>query len=437
MPTPLNVLYIHSHDTGRYIQPYGYAVDSPRLQRLAEEGTLFRKAFCAAPTCSPSRAALLTGQMPHACGQFGLSHLGFELQHRERHLANQLQQAGFRTVLAGMQHVVQDDVAGCGYTEVLPSWQQSDEERVASSVAWLEEHAAAGTPFFLDVGFNATHRPFPQSASGAERYVELPTPVPDTPETRRDMADFHASVRLYDSYVGSILDALSASGAAERTLVICTTDHGAAFPQMKCTLSDHGTGVMLLMRGPADRIVPGQVIDAMVSQIDLYPTLCELLELEAPAWLQGTALTGLLDGSATGEVNEAVYAEITYHAAYEPTRMVRTPRYKYIRDCHNYGRPILANIDPGITKTALCEVGLAEMSIDKERLYDLMLDPAERENLIGQVAQRDVAEMMRDHLEQWMVKSEDPLLSGAVAPPEGARVTEMSAVDPKAPPPAE
>jgi N-sulfoglucosamine sulfohydrolase len=437
MPTPLNILYIHSHDTGRYIQPYGYAVDSPRLQRLAEEGTLFRKAFCAAPTCSPSRAALLTGQLPHLCGQFGLSHRGFELQHRERHLANQLKQAGFRTVLTGMQHVVQHDFAGCGYTEVLDSHAQSDEQRVASATAWLAEHAASGEPFFLDVGFNVTHRPFPRSGDGEERYVSLPAPVPDTPQTRRDVADFNASVRLYDQYVGAMLDALEASGAADRTIVVCTTDHGAAFPQMKCTLTDHGTGVMLLMRGPSDRIVPGQVIDAMVSQIDLYPTLCELLGLESPAWLQGTSLTGLLDGSSDAEVNDAVYAEITYHAAYEPTRMVRTPRYKYIRDFHNYGKPILANMDPGITKAVLCEAGLGSMSIDKERLYDLLLDPMERENLIGQVGCRDVAETMRDHLEQWMVKTEDPLLAGAVAPPCGASITEMSAVDPKAPPPTE
>ena len=430
MPTPLNVLYIHSHDTGRYIEPYGYGVPAPRLQRLAEEGALFRKAFCAAPTCSPSRAALLTGQMPHTCGQFGLSHLGFELQHRERHLANWLKEAGFRTVLAGMQHVVQQDFAGCGYTEVLDSQAQSDEARVAGVATWLAEQASTDEPFFLDVGFDATHRPFPSSDPKKASYVALPALVPDTAATRRDMADFHAAVQLYDDYVGRVLDALEASGLADRTLVVCTTDHGVAFPQMKCTLSDHGTGVMLLMRGPADRIVPRLVIDAMVSQIDLYPTLCDLLELPAPEWLQGTSLAGLLDGSVTGEVNEAVYAEITYHAAYEPSRMVRTPRYLYTRDFHNYGRPILANMDPGITKTALCEVGLGERSIDKERLYDLMLDPTERENLIGQVGYRDVAEAMRDHLEQWMVRREDPLLAGAVAPPEGARVTEMSAANP-------
>ena len=63
-----NILYLHSHDTGRYIQPYGHQVPTPNIQRLADQGLLFRKAFCAAPTCSGSRAALLTGEYPHRTG---------------------------------------------------------------------------------------------------------------------------------------------------------------------------------------------------------------------------------------------------------------------------------------------------------------------------------------------------------------------------------
>ena len=72
-----NILYLHSHDTGRYIQPYGYAVPAPNFQKLAEQGILFRQAFDAAPTCSPSRAALLTGYCPHNNGMLGLAHRGF------------------------------------------------------------------------------------------------------------------------------------------------------------------------------------------------------------------------------------------------------------------------------------------------------------------------------------------------------------------------
>jgi arylsulfatase A-like enzyme len=85
-----NIFYIHTHDTGRCIQPYGYEVPTLNLQRFANNGTLFRQAFACAPTCSPSRAALLTGRAPHACGMVGLAHLGFSLTDPGQHLARHL-----------------------------------------------------------------------------------------------------------------------------------------------------------------------------------------------------------------------------------------------------------------------------------------------------------------------------------------------------------
>src|SRR5262245_4032488 len=103
-----NILYIHSHDTGRYIQPYGHAVPTPNLQRLAEEGVLFRQAFCVAPTCSPSRASLLTGQSAHSSGMLGLAHRGFRLNDYGQHLIHTLRQAGYHSTLIGMQHEAAD-----------------------------------------------------------------------------------------------------------------------------------------------------------------------------------------------------------------------------------------------------------------------------------------------------------------------------------------
>ena len=70
--SPPNIVYVHSHDTGRHIQPYGYQVPTPNLQHLADQGILFRQAFCVVPTCSGSRACLLTGQYGHCNGMLGL-----------------------------------------------------------------------------------------------------------------------------------------------------------------------------------------------------------------------------------------------------------------------------------------------------------------------------------------------------------------------------
>ena len=100
-----NIVYLHSHDTGRYIQPYGYAVETPNMQRFAEEGVLFRNAFCAAPTCSPSRAALLTGMYPHSCGMLGLAGKNLcRLNDYGQHLSHFLKANGYETVLSGIEH---------------------------------------------------------------------------------------------------------------------------------------------------------------------------------------------------------------------------------------------------------------------------------------------------------------------------------------------
>ena len=100
-----NILYIHSHDTGRWIQPYGCAVPTPNLQRLAEGGVLFRQAFCAAPTCSPSRAALVTGTYPHCNGMMGLAHRGFSLNDYNHHVLHTLRACGYYSALSGVQHI--------------------------------------------------------------------------------------------------------------------------------------------------------------------------------------------------------------------------------------------------------------------------------------------------------------------------------------------
>src|SRR5712692_8336643 len=94
-----NIIYIHSHDTGRYLQPYGHAVPAPNLQRLAGQGVLFRQAFSAAPTCSPSRASLLTGQYAHSNGMLGLAHRGFSLNDYHQHIVHTVRRAGYSSAL--------------------------------------------------------------------------------------------------------------------------------------------------------------------------------------------------------------------------------------------------------------------------------------------------------------------------------------------------
>jgi arylsulfatase A-like enzyme len=338
---PLNILYLHSHDSGRYLSPYGHPVPTPNLRRLAAEGVVFRRAFSAAPTCSPSRASLLTGQCAHQNGMLGLAHRGFSMTDYHRHIVHTLRSAGYHSVLAGLQHVAARPEQ-IGYDQILRPATTQAADVAPQAVAFLNSKPKG--PFFLDAGFFETHREYPQpSPEDDPRYIQPPSPIADTPATRADMAGFHTSARHLDRGIGQILDALARNGLAENTLVISTTDHGLAFPRMKCNLNDSGWGVSLILRGPGV-FGGGKICDAMVSHIDLFPTLCESLKIPPPAWLEGRSLLPVLDGRLQ-EIHDQVFAEVNYHASYEPARAVRTHRCKYIRRYGDRHTPVLPNCD--------------------------------------------------------------------------------------------
>ncbi len=435
-----NIIYIHSHDTGRYIQPYGWGMSTPNFQRLAEGGVLFRKAFCAAPTCSPSRAALLTGQSAHNSGMLGLAHRGFSLADPQQHLANFLKSHGYETMLVGVQH--EGDPRLSGYARQEGLW---DEDNNPTGLDIVDEYLA-GThdrPFFLSIGFFETHRiewvcegfstdkHDPKDGDRDSRYVMPPPIFPDTPQTRRDFADFLTAVERYDRYVGRVLEALERNGLAETTLIISTTDHGIAFPGMKCNLTDHGIGVMLMMRGPGG-FTGGKVVDGMVSHIDVYPTVCDYLGVEHPAWLQGKSFLPLVNGEVN-EINEQITAEVTYHAAYEPQRCVRTKRYKYIRRYDNRQAPVLPNCDDSFSKTLWLESGWQEQPRPQEMLFDVIFDPQEVCNIAERPDMAGVLAEMRARLDTWMRETDDPLHAGPVAAPSGAKVNDSDGRSPRQP----
>ncbi len=225
-------------------------------------------------------------------------------------------------------------------------------------------------------------------------------------------------------------------GLANDTLVIATTDHGIAFPGMKCTLTDHGLGVYLILSwlpgktpGSPAFFQGGTAVDTMVSHLDIYPTLCELLGLPEPAWLQGRSLLPLLRGE-THTLHEELFGEVTYHAAYEPMRSARTARWKYIRRFTG-PRRVLPNTDDLPSKTALLARGWGETEIPSEQLFDLVFDPNEAHNLAGDGAHAAPLAEMRARLERWMQATHDPLLDGPVPAPPDALVNDPGGLSPQ------
>lgn len=422
-----NILYLHSHDSGRYLRPYGHSVPTPNLMRIAKSGILFRNMYCAAPTCSASRSALLTGQSPHAAGMNGLAHLGWSLHDYKQHMLHTLRSAkGYYTVLAGLQHIATDPKK-IGFDEVLTDKNQHAAHVADHAVAWLNK--SPRTPFFMDCGFFETHREFPKPTDNAD-YILPPAPLPDNPSTRYDMAGFHQSARDMDNAVGRVLDALEKNGLIENTIIISTTDHGIAFPDMKAHLRDGGIGVSFMMRGPGIFSKPG-VCDALLSQIDVFPTLCEHLDIARPPWLTGTSFLPVLRNEKS-EVNDVIFSEVTYHAAYEPKRCARTQRYKYIRRFDGRTRAVLPNCDDGPSKTYWMKQGWKERPLyEEEELYDLDFDPLEHHNLANDPKYRQIHDQLRERLANWMKSTNDPLLKGPVPVPAGGRTSPVNGDSPR------
>jgi len=415
---PPNILLVICHDLGQHIGCYGWPVDTPNLCRLAAEGVRFDEYFATAPQCSPSRASILTGQYPHACGVMGLVGGGWELPDAADTLPKALRSSGYETWLWGFQHENADRPAALGYDHDPIGFCRGEVPKIlARNVTpplcqWLRSRPRE--PFFASVGFFETHIPFskrPLGPGALERIRPLPY-LPDHPAIRQDLAELYNDVREVDRRVGEVLDALDDAGLAERTVVLFTTDHGIAFPRAKCSLYDPGTKTALLLRWPG-RVGENRVISELLSNVDLMPTLLDLAAVPAPAGLQGRSFAGLLCG---GEYRprEEVFCELTWHTEYDPTRAIRTGRHKFIR----HWDPPPGNLQPKDYWD--CCAGSEILSgrfaarWPQRELYDLAADPHEQHNLIGQHGFADLAERLEARLLDWMAATGDPLLAGPV-----------------------
>jgi arylsulfatase A-like enzyme len=354
----------------------------------------------------------------------GLAHRGWTLHDYGRHIVHPLREAGYWSALIGEQHL-SIDPGVLGYDHVIDIGTTRVHSIAPAAMQLIRSRPPQ--PFFLSIGFFETHREFFEPSSVRDAlYGAPPAHLPDTPETRADMASFKASARSLDQGVGAVLHALDEQGLADDTLVVLTTDHGLPFPGAKGTLSDRGLGVMLVVRGPGG-FHGGHVTDALVSQVDLYPTLCALAGAPPPDGLHGRSLLPLVRREAE-QVRDELFAELTYHAAYDPMRAIRTRRHKLIRHFGDRLEPVLPNVDDSPSKDLLVAAGWGRTPRPRVELYDLLMDPGEMRNLAGLPAHADVEAELATRLDAWMHETDDPLLDGPVPPPPGATVNDPGGV---------
>ncbi|NJL30644.1 MAG: sulfatase [Phycisphaerales bacterium] len=424
-PRPNVVLFI-PHDTGCHVSPYGVkTVHTPNCERLVREGVRFAHSFCTSPLCSPARAACVTGRYPHQNGVMGLTSDmvgGFDFYPGERHAATIFNDAGYNTVLCGFEHET-------------PHWQkQGFQQCLSGPGGWyngggdLRNHAReienwvknnqGDKPFYMQMGCHETHHAWSDFDTPPDETLGLTIPpyLKDLPEVRREVAQFQGAIRRLDDELGNILDTFDRLGLSENTIFVFTTDHGIDFPRAKGTLYDAGTGVFLFIRYPAGNWGQGRVIDDMVSQVDLLPTLLEACGIAVPGNISGRSYLPLLEGRAY-QPNQTIFTEKTYHDTYDPSRAVRTDRYKYIR---HFEVNIFQDLRLA-TETRRHYMKHDWRRRTLEELYDLQTDPNETHNLVADAHHQPILEKLRVSLLQWMRETQDPLLQGPVPSPHFAR----------------
>ncbi len=428
-----NVLMFIPHDLGDYLHCYGHEdVKTDNLDALSQQGVQFTKYFTVAPECCASRASMYTGQYPHQNGMVGLCFLGWKLNNPQQHLASRLRNGGYETHLFGTQHETRGPAEELGYSQHTSG---KDVATVCDNVVdFLKKPRDNDSPWFLNVGFQEVHRPWPQHTTFDPDKIQLPPYLPDTPEIREDYSYFYQNIQDMDQAIGKVLNELNQQGLNDDTLVIFTTDHGSPFPRAKASFYDPGIRIPLIMSHP--KLERGQAIPALCSVLDFTPTILDFCGLPAdPDHIEGVSLKPLLRGE-TDAAHTEIFGAMYYDVSYDPLYYIRTEKFKYIRSFAV--DPVEASTAEPVTLTTFKAgqwIRFEDYDVmtsptwksmnepcdlpAKEELYDLANDPDELQNLCDDPAFATTLEQMRQRLEIMLRDTDSPLPSSHIEPNEG------------------
>jgi arylsulfatase A-like enzyme len=426
-----NIVVVIADDWGfPHAGAYGdKIVKTPSFDRVAREGVLLTNAFAAAPSCTPSRAAILTGRYPHQLEEGG--NLWGYLPSRYPVYPDRLEAAGYAVGLAGKGWGPgRFEAGGRARNPAGPSFK---------SFAEFLKSVPAGKPFAFWHGSHNPHRSYDEGsgerAGKSRKGVRVPPYWVDTQEVRGDVLDYYQEVEAFDAELGEILKQLEAGGHARDTLLVVTSDNGMPFPRAKANVYDPGVHVPLAVRWPA-RLPRGRRVSAFVNLLELGPTFLAAAGVEIPAEMTGRSLLPLLRGQSEPG-RDQVFLERERHAnvrkgdlAY-PIRAVRTSRYLYVRnlrpDRWPAGDPEMwkavgpyGDCDNGPTKQMLLghkdldgqgrPFELAFARRPAEELYDLAKDPHQIDNLADKPRVAAVKKQLAGLVDRWMKETGDPRL---------------------------
>ncbi|MEM1164865.1 MAG: sulfatase [Planctomycetota bacterium] len=375
-----NIVLITLHDTGRHFGCYGVpSVVSPHIDQLAAEGVRFSSHFATAPVCSASRGALTTGRYPQRNGLMGLTHSPWlwEMNPGEQHISHLLRSAGYETILGRFQHET-EDVSTLGFDRHLVMEEIGAHRAAPAITEYIRARGRGDRPMYLQLGFFETHTPYDYDgcAPDDERGVWVPPWVVENDGARAHFAGLQGMVRRVDEAIGATLEAIRDIGLEDDTLIVFTVDHGVEVGgrAAKWSLYDAGLETALVMRWPGGGIDGGRTCDALLSNVDVLPTILELSGVDSPTEFDGMSFSAQARGVSNDEVRESLFA-IWVH---DGMRCVRTPRYKLIRNfAPKRRRAVPVDLSSGrwATMEQLPFVELYNLETDPHELVDLAPDP--------------------------------------------------------------
>ena len=447
-----NILFAIADDWGwPHAGAYGDAVvKTPTFDRLAKEGVMFRHAFISSPSCTPSRAAILTGQWHWRLEESANLHSTLQTQFPV--YPDLLETAGYHVghwrKAWGPGEI---KVGGRTRNPAGPTYKDFD----AFLAARKDDQ-----PFCFWLGSSDPHRGYDLHSgekSGIDLdKIELPACFPDSREVRGDVADYYVEVQRFDSDVGKALARLEELGELDNTIVVMTGDHGMPFPRCKSNLYDTGARVCLAVRWPKHVNNPGRTVEDFVSLTDLAPTFLEASGVAPPAEMTGRSLMNVLASHGLqkaplieNERDHVLYGMERHVPGQEapdmggyPMRAIRTAKYLYIRNFTPERWPAgtpypdkavepgrwLADCDNGPTKFYMVKNRnldathqlLYNRAFGKrpaEELYDLSTDPDQLDNVAALADFAEVKTKLAEQLTAALKASNDPRVLG-----EGARL---------------
>jgi N-sulfoglucosamine sulfohydrolase len=434
----MNILLITADDLGLQVGAYGETlIQTPNIDSLASAGVRFETAYVAAPSCSPSRASVFTGMYAHSHGQYGLVDTGLSLlpELRNATIPNLLKQAGYRTGLIGKLHVNPESSFQFDYRPAVDARMVRDILQKASAFITASDNK----PFFLMVNYldpHAWNNP-PIAPTGFIPQVDgLPvaplTPSPavifpwqqtDSPAQEARTAGYYDAVQRLDAGIGMLLDTLKQNALLDKTLVLFIGDNGPPFARGKVSVYENGIRTPFIIHWPGVTHA-GQVNKAMVSTVDILPTILDAAGVSIPAHVQGMSLRSVLSNTQ-GPGRTYLVAEHHLHAKspFFPQRAIRNDRYKLIHNLRaGQVTPILA-VDGctaySISRGAAYNGTPVRTAFDtfanppEFELYDLQNDPIEFNNLAADPLYLNVLNELKTALMTWRQDTTDPFLDQA------------------------